>query len=101
MVRESFEAGKMVSTMERRHGVNPNLLFHWRKLHQDGILSAVSAGKEVVPPSELSGALKQFRELQRLLGNKTVENEILRKAEEVKKSRKLIARSLSLPGDEQ
>jgi transposase len=101
MVRESFEPGKSVSMVARQHGVNPNQLFHWRKLYQDGSLSAVSAGEEVVPASELSDALKQIRELQRLLGKKTMENEILREAVEVAKSRKWIARSPSLPGDEQ
>ena len=101
MVRETFEPGKTVSMVARLHGVNPNQLFHWRKLYQDGSLSAVSAGEEVVPASELSDALKQIRELQRLLGKKTMENEILREAVEVAKSRKWIARSPSLPGDEQ
>ncbi|MGP8431906.1 IS3 family transposase [Paraburkholderia fungorum] len=89
MVRESFEPGKSVSMVARKHGVNPNQLFHWRKLHQDGGLSAVSAGEEVVPASELSDALKQIRELQRLLGKKTMENEILREAVEVAKSPKM------------
>lgn len=101
MVRESFEPGKTVSMVARQHGVNPNQLFHWRKLFQDGSLSAVSAGEEVVPASELSDALKQIKELQRLLGKKTMENEILREAVEVMKSRKWIARSPSLPGDDQ
>ena len=101
MVRESFEPGKTVSMVPRQHGVNPNQLFHWRKLFQDGSLSAVSAGEEVVPASELSDALKQIKELQRLLGKKTMENEILREAVEVMKSRKWIARSPSLPGDDQ
>ncbi|MDR9065315.1 hypothetical protein FEP28_05480 [Burkholderia multivorans] len=101
MVRESFEPGKTVSMVARQHGVNPNQLFHWRKLFQDGSLSAVSAGEEVVPASELGDALKQIKELQRLLGKKTMENEILREAVEVMKSRKWIARSPSLPGDDQ
>jgi transposase len=59
MVRESFEPGKSVSLVARQHGVNPNQLFHWRKLYQDGNLSAVKAGEEVVPASELADALKQ------------------------------------------
>lgn len=84
----------------RQHGVNPNQLFHWRKLYQNGSLSAVSAGEEVVPASELSDALKQIRELQRLLGKKTMENEILKEAVEVMKSRKWLARSPLLPGDD-
>lgn len=93
MVRESFEPGKSVSSVARQHGINPNQLFGWRKLHQNGSLSAVSAGEEVVPASELSEALAQVKELQRMLGKKTMENEILREAVDVMKSRKWIARS--------
>lgn len=70
MVRETFEPGKTVSMVVSLHGVNPNQLFHWRKLYHDGSLSAVSAGEEVVPASELAIALKQIKELQRLLGKK-------------------------------
>lgn len=101
MVRESFEPGQTVSLVARRHGINPNQLFHWRKLHQDGSLSAVSAGEAVVPASELADAMKQIRELQRLLGKKTMEAEILKEAVEVARSRKWIARSPLLPGDDQ
>ncbi|MDO3529983.1 IS3 family transposase [Ralstonia pseudosolanacearum] len=98
MVRESFEPGKTVSMVARQHGVNPNQVFHWRKLYQDGSLSAVSAGEEVVPASELAEALKQVRELQRMLGKKTMENEILREAVEYGRAKKWIARSPSLQG---
>ncbi|CBJ43737.1 transposase; IS2 insertion element repressor [Ralstonia solanacearum CFBP2957] len=101
MVRESFEPGKTVSMVARQHGVNPNQVFQWRKLYQDGRLSAVSAGEEVVPASELAEALKQIRELQRMLGKKTMENEILREAVEYGRAKKRIARSPSLPGDDQ
>jgi transposase len=80
---------------------DPNQLFHWRKLYQDGSLSAVSAGEEVVPASELGDALKQIKELQRLLGKKTMEVEILREAVEYGRAKKWIARSPSLPGDDQ
>ncbi|RQN33313.1 IS3 family transposase [Paraburkholderia tropica] len=89
MVRESFEPGKSVSLVARQHGVNPNQLFHWRKLYQDGSLSAVKAGEEVVPASELADALKQVRELQRMLGKKTMENEILREAVEYGRGKKM------------
>ncbi|MBM5629725.1 transposase, partial [Burkholderia pseudomallei] len=33
MVRETFEPGKTVSMVARLHGINPNQLFQWRKLH--------------------------------------------------------------------
>lgn len=56
--------------------------------HQDGSLSAVSAGEAVVPASELADALKQIRELQRMLDKKTMEAEILKEAVEITRSRK-------------
>jgi transposase-like protein len=32
MVRETYEAGMTVSLVARKHGINPNQLFHWRTL---------------------------------------------------------------------
>ncbi|WP_211372080.1 IS3 family transposase [Pseudomonas caricapapayae] len=89
MVRESLEPGQSVSVVARRNGINANQLFLWRKLYQDGSLSAVSAGEAVVPASELTDALKQIRELQRMLGKKMMEAEVLKEAVEIARSRKL------------
>jgi transposase len=100
IVRETFAPGATVSGVARRHQVNANQVFAWRKLCQDGSLSAVSAGEQVVPASDLAEAMKQIRELQRLLGKKTMEVEILREAVEYGRAKKLIARSPLLPGDD-
>ena len=80
IVRETHEPGASVSLVARRHGVNANQLFHWRKLEREGALTAVGAGDVVVPAGELEAARRQIRELQRLLGKKTMEAEILREA---------------------
>ena len=100
MVHETYEAGMTVSLVARKHGVNPNQVFHWRKLERIGALTAVEAGETVVPAAELESARRQIRELQRLLGKKTLEVEILREAVEVARERKWIARSPLLPGDD-
>jgi transposase len=100
MVRETYEPGMTVSLVARRHGVNPNQVFHWRKLERMGALLAVGAGETVVPAAELEAARRQIRELQRLLGKKTLEAEILKEAVEVARDRKWIARSPLLPGDD-
>ncbi|AET94996.1 transposase IS3/IS911 family protein (plasmid) [Burkholderia sp. YI23] len=99
-LRETFEPGATVSGVARRHQVNANQVFGWRKLYQDGSLSAVTAGEQVVPASDLAEAMKQIRELQRLLGKKTMEVEILREAVEYGRAKKLTARSPLLPGDD-
>ncbi len=101
IVAESFMPGQSVSLVARRHGLNPNQLFKWRKLYQEGSLSAIAAGEEVVPASELASAIKQIRELQRLLGKKTMENEILKEAVDIARTKKWIARSPLLPGEDQ
>lgn len=100
MVRETYEPGMTVSLVARKHGVNPNQVFHWRKLERIGALTAVSAGETVVPAAELEAARRQIRELQRLLGKKTLEAEILKEAMEIARDRKWLARAPLLPGDD-
>ncbi len=77
-----FEPGMTVSLVARQHGVAASQLFLWRKQYQEGSLTAVAAGEQVVPASELASAMKQIKELQRLLGKKTMENELLKEAVE-------------------
>lgn len=88
MIRESLEPGQSVSVVARRNGVNVNQLFLWRKLYQEGSLSTDSDGKALVRASALSDALMQIHELQRMLGKKTMEAEILKEALESARSRK-------------
>ncbi len=45
MVRETYEPGMTVSLVARQHGVNPNQLFHWRKLERIGALTAVGLAR--------------------------------------------------------
>ena len=101
IVRETFEPGRSVSTVARQHDVHANQVFKWRKLYQEGSLAAVRTGESVVPASELAEAMKQIRDLQRMLGKKTMENEILKEAVEIAHSQKWIARMPLLPGDDQ
>ncbi|MBB3004722.1 transposase-like protein [Paraburkholderia tropica] len=82
IVQETLEPGATVSAVARRHGVNPNQVFVWRKQYEDGSLAAVKAGEAVVPASQLAAAMKEIRELQRLLGKKTQEAEILKEVVE-------------------
>ena len=72
-----------------------NQLFRWRRLYAEGALSAVGAGEEVVPASEYRALQHQVRELQRLLGKKTLENEVLRDALELVQPKKRLLRSPS------
>lgn len=93
IVQETYAPGMSVSMVARRHGVAPNMVFSWRRLYADGALSAVGAGEDVVPASDFKALQEQVRELQRLLGKKTMENEILRDALEIARPKKLLSRS--------
>ncbi len=95
IVQQSFEPGMTVSLVARQHGVAASQLFLWRKQYQEGSLTAVAAGEQVVPASELAAAMKQIKELQRLLGKKTMENELLKEAVEYGRAKKWIAHGTS------
>ena len=100
IVAETHEPGVTVSLVARRHGVAPNQLFLWRRLASQGALTATQSEEPVVPASEYRSLQGQVRELQRLLGKKTMEAEILKEALEFSAgSKKHLLRSLSWPKD--
>jgi transposase len=99
IVEESIRPGMSVSYVARKHGIAPNLLFRWRKLMSEGGKVAVQADDEVVSASELRQFKKRVRELERLLGKKTMEVEILKEAIEIAREKKLISRT-PLPFEE-
>src|SRR5262249_41182936 len=80
IVEEDFEPGITVRLVARGHGVAPNQLFTWRRLVVEGALTAAGSGEQVVPASDYRALQSQVRELQRLLGKKTLEAEILKEA---------------------
>src|SRR5271167_263759 len=93
IVQETYVPGVSVSLVARQHGIAPTQVFTWRRLYAEGALSAVGAGEEVVPASKYRALQHQVRELQRLLGKKTLENEILRDALDLAQPKKRLLRS--------
>lgn len=93
MVQETYQPGMTLSQVARAHGISPSLLFRWRKLAGAGSLQAVAADEAVVPASEYQEAQRQIKELQRLLGKKTQEAEILKEAMEIARAKKFLLRS--------
>ncbi|EIX9504718.1 IS3 family transposase [Klebsiella pneumoniae] len=89
IVQQIFEPGMAVSLVTRHHSVAARQLFLWRKQYQKGSLTAVAAGEQVVSASELAAAMKQIKEVQRLLGKKTMENELLKEAVEYGRGKKV------------
>jgi transposase len=96
----TYAPGMSVSLVAQQHGVAPNQVFTWRRLYAEGALSAIGAGEEVVPASEYRALQHQARELRRLLGKKTLENEILRDALDLVQPKKRLLRSPSPARDD-
>ncbi len=97
LLDEADQPGESISTVARKHGVSPSVMFRWRQLRESGALKGLKADEELVPASELKAARAKIRELQRMLGKKTEEHEIVLEALEIAKDRKWISRLPSLP----
>jgi len=95
MLDEAVAPGESISSVARRYSVSPSLMFRWRQQRDEGSLAGLEAGETVVAQSEVRQLQSQVRELERLLGRKTLENEILRDAVRIAREKKLILRSPS------
>jgi|SRR6516164_4061827 transposase len=93
LVAETMVPGSSVSLVARRHGLSSSLLFRWRRLMEQGELESLGADEEVVAASEAKQLRARVRELERLLGKKTLEAEILKEALELTRSKKLLLRA--------
>ena len=100
MVRRAMDPGMSVSLVAREVGIASSQLFTWKRLYLEGGLSAVGANETVVAASELKEAVQRIKQLERALGRKTLENDILREAVEIAHEKKWIARAPLLPEDD-
>ena len=92
IVEEAEAPGMSVSLVARKYDINPSLVFTWRRLMNAGALVAAGSEDQVVPLSEVKVLKAKIRELERLLGRKTMEVEILKDAIEIAREKKLLSR---------
>jgi transposase len=95
ILAEVAEPGNSVSSVARQYGVSPSVVFRWRRLAEEGGRQGLDSNEPVVPESDVRHLRAQVRELQRLLGKKTMETEILREALDLARSKKLLLPSRS------
>ncbi len=102
IIEETYEPGQTVSSVARKYGVSPSQLFLWRRKMEEGALVGVGSEEQVIPESSYKQALERIKRLERLLGQKTEEVEILKEAVRVGREKKLIWRNPLLnKGDSQ
>lgn len=56
VVEETLAGGESVSVVARRHDLNTNLLFNWRRRYQNGTLSDVAGEPPVLLPMRVTAA---------------------------------------------
>lgn len=79
IVRESLAPGVTASYVARRHGIALNVLYYWRKAYREvaaADLTRVEAGAGT--DKEIEDLRLQVRNLERLLGQRTLEIALLR-----------------------
>lgn len=92
IVQETYHPGVTISFIARKHGIPPSQLFYWRRLLESSAMTGMKSEEEVVPQSEVNALKKHIRKLEQTLGQKTLENEILREAVKIGREKKLISR---------
>lgn len=85
VVQQLLSGEKTLAELSREFDITPIALRNWKRWYEGGATTGVKASEDVVPASELRGAQVRIRELERALGRKTMEVEILRAAQEVVK----------------
>ena len=100
LVEESNRPGMSVSYVARKYGISPSQLFTWGRRMAEGSREAIRADIKVVSIAEVRELKRQVRELQRVLGKKTMENEILRDAAQIAHEKTLILQLPSSPPED-
>ncbi|HET99456.1 MAG TPA: IS3 family transposase [Aurantimonas coralicida] len=88
LVEEAMQPGMSVSYVARQAGISPSQLFAWKRRMLEGGHAAVQADEDVVGTSRVRDLEKRVRDLERLLGRKTMEAEILKEALDIARPKK-------------
>ena len=84
-VQRILTAEKTVAELSRELDNAPSVIRNWALRSEAGATTAVAANEDLVPASQLREAYGRIRELERLLGKKQMELEILEAARDIVK----------------
>lgn len=99
LVEEAMQPGMSVSYVARRAGIAPSQLFAWKRRMLEGGATAVQADDDVVGAGRVRELEKRVRDLERMLGKKTMEVEILKEALDLVAPKKSALRLASFDQD--
>src|SRR5262245_65017159 len=80
-VQRILTGEKTMAELSRELDIAPSVIRNWKRFAEAGATTAVQASEDVVPASHLREAYAKIRELERLLGKKQMEIEILQAAQ--------------------
>src|SRR4030095_6030707 len=85
VVQQLLKGEKTLAAVSRELDIQPSVVRQWKRRFEAGATAAVATNKDAVPVSARREAHQRIRELERLLGKKQMEIEILQAAQEVVK----------------
>ena len=85
-----LDQGFTPAEVARRHEINLQHLYRWRRRFQEGGETALRNDETVVPVSEVRRLEGEKKALERALGEMTMERNILRDAVEIARKKKWI-----------
>ena len=92
ILNESRLPGMNISIVARKYGIAPSQVFYWRRRMEEGAKVGVGYEESVHPASQIRELEKRVARLERMLGRKTEEVEILKEAVRIAREKKLISR---------
>jgi transposase len=79
LILEVLRGDSSVSDVCREHGIAQSLFYKWR----DKFMSGAIRGLSLANKNEQNGKASEIRQLKQLIGELTVENQILKKTQEL------------------
>lgn len=74
-------------SVARAHAIAPSVLFRWRALDKQGSFTTIQTREGTVSAKKYEAALEDIKRLQRLLGQATADNALLKDAVEYMQSK--------------
>lgn len=93
IVEETYASQRSIAEIARVNQVGMSSIIRWRKQYSEGGEMSVKSDDDVISKKEYKKLQKQYRKLERMLGRKTAEGEVLKEAVIIAREKKLISES--------